>query len=33
MDKYTKYCSILDYNFFYKNNINASKLYTDRPKK
>jgi hypothetical protein len=27
-----KYCSILDYNFFYKDNTNASKLYTGKPK-
>jgi hypothetical protein len=32
MDNYTKYCSILDYNVFYKDNTNASKLYTGRPK-
>jgi hypothetical protein len=32
MDKYTKYCSILDYNFFCKDNTNIPKLYTSRPK-
>jgi hypothetical protein len=32
MDKYTKYCSILDYNFFSKDNTNIPKPYTGRPK-
>jgi hypothetical protein len=32
MDKYTKYCSILDYNFFCKDNTNIPKLYIGRPK-
>jgi hypothetical protein len=33
MDKYTKKCSILVYNIFYKDNTNAFKLYGGRPKK
>jgi hypothetical protein len=33
MDKYTEQCSILDYNVFYKDNINASKIYAGMPKK
>jgi hypothetical protein len=33
MDKYTKQCSILDYNIFYKDNTNASMFYVGRPKK
>jgi hypothetical protein len=32
MDKCTKYCSILDHNYLYKDNTNGSKLYTCRLK-
>jgi hypothetical protein len=32
MEKYKKYCSILDYNFFCKDNTNIPKLYTGRLK-
>jgi hypothetical protein len=31
MDKYTKYCSISNYNVFYKDNTNVSKLYAAAP--
>jgi hypothetical protein len=32
MDRYTQYCLILDYSFFYKDNTNVPKLYTGMPK-